>query len=298
MTAISPIAGRRDSGANVMQIQSAGQIILEEFTTAIDGLKGCVTPILGVNEKNHAVLVGSAVLLRVAGKSFLCTAQHVLDENASSTLYVDGPSKLEILEGTFWSSPTSEHDIAVLELTGSQSDFLQKYQPLDEHHIASQIQAQACKYAGMVGFPETKNRKIHGQNKLKGQAHLFGGMVIKITQERVHIKFDGKRMMDSKTRQRVTPPKPYGISGGAIFGVPMNGSAIEGAPHPQLLGITTDKRQESKEAFGSSIAIVMAVIRDAYKVVLPARLNPENVRANIAKTQVSPATDQQEHANE
>jgi hypothetical protein len=61
---------------------------------------GRVTPIFGVADKGHAALIGSAALI-VAGETCLGTAKHVLDENATSTLYIDGLSKLEILKGDF-----------------------------------------------------------------------------------------------------------------------------------------------------------------------------------------------------
>jgi hypothetical protein len=194
-----------------------------------------------------------------------------------------------VLEGDFWSSPANEHDIAVLKLTNAQVEDLKKYQPLAEDDIANQTQAEKCKYIDFVGFPETKNRKVHRQNKLKGLIQAFGGIAIDITPARVLMKFDSKRMIDAKTRQRVTPPDPQGMSGGAMFGVPVNVATIEGTPRPKLIGITTDRRSKSKEVSGPSMAIVMAIIREGYKLGLPQRLNPADIHIAVsaAKTRTN-----------
>ncbi len=60
-----------------MSIKPAGEILSGEFREAIDKLKGCVTPIFDVNDRK-AELLGSAILIQLAGETFLCTAKHVI----------------------------------------------------------------------------------------------------------------------------------------------------------------------------------------------------------------------------
>jgi hypothetical protein len=71
-------------------IKSAGEILINEVDEAVESLKRCVTPIFDVNEELEAELLGSAVLIEVGGEAFLCTAKHVIDGNACSTLYIHG----------------------------------------------------------------------------------------------------------------------------------------------------------------------------------------------------------------
>ncbi|MEO8558736.1 MAG: hypothetical protein ABI439_06710 [Rhodospirillales bacterium] len=74
------------STGNGPSVESTGQILIEKIREAIDALKGCVTPIFDVHDKNEAELVGSAILIELSGAAFLCTAQHVIAANATSTL--------------------------------------------------------------------------------------------------------------------------------------------------------------------------------------------------------------------
>ena len=62
-----------------------------------------------------------------------------------------------------------------------------------------------------------------------------------------------------------------------MFGVPVNAATIGGKPQPKLIGLSTDF-PDPNEVSGTNFAVVMAVIRDAYNVVLPFRLNPANIR--------------------
>lgn len=268
-----------------MKIKPAGQILIDEARQAIDALKGCVTPIYDVNDKLEAELLGSAVLIEVSGETFLCTAKHVIDDNKNSPLYIDGPTKFEVLEGDFYSS--KEHDVAVLKLTPTQKKMLKKYPPLGADHIANQDQAFDSKYAEFVGFPETKNKKVYRQNKIAGQMYAIGGMIIEVTSAKVRVSFDRKRNIDSVTRKPVTSPDPHGMSGGAIFGIAMNASTIKGAPRPKLIGISSHWLESSKEIFGPSIAVAIAIIREAWQIGIPAWLNPVNIKPKFVVTRPS-----------
>lgn len=264
-------------------IKSAGQIFIKESRQAIDVLKCCVTPIFDVNEQGEAELLGSAILIELAEAVFLCTAKHVIAANAASTLYIDAPTGLEILAGDFQTS--EEHDIAVLKLSPAQIELFQKYSPLQADHIGNQVQAEVCKYVEFIGFPASKNRKVYQRNEIAGLLHSNGCTVIEITPARVRVSFNRKRNIDAGTRQRVTAPDPHGMSSGAMFGVPMNAATLGGNPQPKLIGLSTDCPNPN-EVFGTNIAVVMAIVRDAWQTVLPPRLNPANIKATISVTPV------------
>jgi hypothetical protein len=271
-----------------MTIKPPVEILIAEARQAIDAFKGCVTPIFTVDEIK-ARLLGTAVLIEVVDECFLCTAKHVIDENKESTLYIDGPVNFEILHGDFYSS--QDHDVAVLRLTPVQKNTLKKYKPLAANDIANQLQAAASKYAEFVGFPETKNRKVFRQNRIAGEIYAIGGQVLQITSARVRVAFNPKRNIDAVTRLRVTSPDPRGMSGGAIFGVPVNDAAIKGKPRASLIGISTDWHKSSAQIFGPNIAIAMAIIKAAWHIALPPRLNPANIAVTVtrlARVEASP----------
>lgn len=267
-----------------MTIRPAGEIFSKEFQKAVDRHKGSVTPIFDVNDRSEAELLGSAVLIRLGGSVFLCTAKHVIDGNRNSTLYVSERNILVSFESDF--QTVGDHDVAVAQLNQKQIEQLSHFTPLEESSIATSKQIEESCFIELVGFPETKNRKAHGQNKIKGQIYGFGGTLIEATAERVRVKFGSKRAIEGKTRAQVTPPDPHGISGGAMFGIAMNEAAITGIPVPLLVGISTDL-PDSTEMFGTNIAIVLAILRDAYRVDLPPRLNPVHIKTQAGTTQNS-----------
>jgi hypothetical protein len=255
-------------------IRSGGQILIEEIEKAIEPLSGCVTAIIRPDDKLQPELFGSAVLIQVAAEVFLCTAKHVIDR-AGPSLFIDAPFRNEPLVGVFQSCP--EYDVSVLKLAPEQVVLFGKYPPLNADLIANHAEASACEYAQFVGFPVTKNRKRHGRSETKGLRYSNGCMIVDVSPTKVRLSFEKKHSILTGTRELAVAPDPHGMSGGAIFGVPIDGRAVQGEFKPKLIGILTDWPNE-REVFGANIAIVMAIIRDGYKVALPPRLNPSHVK--------------------
>lgn len=258
-------------------MRSVGEILADEIDAALNPLKECVIPIIAVNNRDQPALLGSAILIEVAGKVFLCTAKHVIDENAASCLYIDGPSKFEHFIGDFHGNDCL--DVAICQLSQEQIKRLSKYRPLESNCIASPIEIVAAQYSTMVGFPETKNRLVHGRNIISGLRYAASGAIIQSTLTKVRVSFKRKRMIDAKTRLPICAPEPHGMSGGAMFGVKINDAAIKGRPDLKLVGMMTDWPARGTEIFGPSMAIVMVIIRDVYNVPIPARLHVPTVRA-------------------
>jgi hypothetical protein len=172
---------------------------------------------------------------------------------------------------------TAGLDVAVLKVGPEQIATLKKYTALTSDHIAGSAEILAAQYVTLVGFPETKNRKVYRQNKIKGLVYSVGGMVIESTLEKVRVSFNEKRNIDAKTRVRA--PDPHGMSGGAMFGARVNAATIEGRPNPKLVGIMTDYPPQSNEIFGPSMAIVMAIAKAVWGTAIPAQLLAPGVRA-------------------
>lgn len=183
---------------------------------------------------------------------------------------------MELLEGDFYYS--AEHDVAVMKLSAEQANLLRKYVPLSAERIGGPADITTSQYVTLVGFPETKNRKIYQQNKIRGLRYSVGGMVKEATLVKIRVSFNIKRNIDAKTRERVRAPDPHGMSGGAMFGATVNSAVIEGKPIPKLIGIMTDWLDSANEIFGPSMAIPLAIVREAWAVKLPAHLQFETVR--------------------
>ena len=118
--------------------------------------------------------------------------------------------------------------------------------------------------------------------------YALGGTPIEITSTTVRVTFNRKRNIDAGSRRRVSAPELPGMSGGPMFGVPMDKGAIHGTPRAWLIGIATDQ-PSATEMFGTSISFVMAIIRDAWQTDLPTRLNPVHMKATLSVIRTSAA---------
>ena len=254
-------------------VQNAGQILAEQIEEAIRPLANCVTAVLRVDENNDVELVGSAVLIEVSGEVFFCTAKHVIDL-CTTGVFVDAPLKNEALNGNFITS--KEHDLVLLKLSPEQVKLFAKYRPLGVHFVGNHVDASQCKYAQFIGFPETKNRKRHGQIDTKGLIYSNGCSVTEVSVTKIRLAFERRHSVTTGSHEVLTAPHPHGMSGGGIFGVPVDLTALTHGFKPKLIGISTDWPKEG-EVFGTNIALVMAMIRDNYNVALPPGLNPTHI---------------------
>lgn len=251
-------------------IEQPSKLFIQEIRKAVNALLPCVTPLFHVMENGEPELLGSSVLVNISGNVLLCTAKHVL-ETATSSLYINGPSKLEVLTGNFHRS--KQHDIAVLKLTPEQVVTFRNYTPLSEDHIANKTQTMACHYVKFIGYPETRNRLNRIRRKFPNRIYAFGCTRLRITPEEVRFKFD-KHNMDATSHLRVRSPNPHGVSGGPIMGVSMSSeSTIKGTPYPRLIGIATDYPDKSNEVFGPTCALLLATIKEGWPLPISSRLD-------------------------
>jgi hypothetical protein len=264
----------------VMAIESAGRILVREIRQAAEALYNRVMPVYHINDKDEAALYGSAVLLRIGAHSFLATAKHVIDESTRSSLYVDGPSKLEPFEGDFFASP--DHDVAVLKLDPAQLDLLRKYQFLAQSDLVENAFISRCKYATSVGYPASKNKRFHDRPALRREIFSYSDANLTIAQNQLHVRFRKCKNVDALTGGIVSAPDPYGMSGGAMFGTEINDDAIRGHPHPHLIGILIEWHELHEKMVATPLWIVLAVIRDAYGITLPDRLAQPLIRTRSA----------------
>lgn len=238
-------------------VESAGKILVREIRQAVEGFYDRVA-LYHVNDKDEAALYGSSVLLRVADSPFLATAKHVIDESTRSSLYVDGPSDLEPLEGDFFASP--DQDVAVLKLNPDQLAVLGKYQFLEERDLADNSFVTGCKYAISVGYPGTKNKRFHDRNALRKQVFSYSGVNVTVGGNRLQLPFRKSKNVDALTEAIVSAPDPYGMSGGAMFGVEVNDDTIRGRAHPKLMGILIEWHEAQEKLVAMPLSVVLAVI--------------------------------------
>jgi hypothetical protein len=251
-------------------IETAGKILIREIRQAVEQLYTSVVPIYDVNEKEQPALLGSSVLLRIETDVFLSTAKHVIDANEHSSLHVSGPAKLEPLEGDFFAAP--ETDVAVMKLSTLQCDLLAKYKVLEEPQIADAAFVGQCTHASCVGYPGSKNKKIFSKRILRRKIYCFTGAHVASNAKYIVVPFRRRKNLDAITGAVVMAPDPHGMSGGAMFGVRLDDDVILGRPRPRFIGTLIEWDSSKNRLFATHSSIVLAIIRDAFKIELPRRL--------------------------
>jgi hypothetical protein len=252
-------------------IESAAKILLAEIGQAVKDLYENITPIFDVNDNKEAELNGSAVLFNIGDGAFLATAKHVLDANARSSLFIDADPDLQLLEGDFYA--TQEHDVAVLKLRLDQVRLLSKYKFLEVDQLGDALFAARCRYGSCVGYPASKNKKVFARRALKRHVFSYSSMGLTTSPTRIGVPFRKSKNIDALTGQLVTSPHPYGMSGGALYGVDVSSEGtMKGKPSPKLIGILIEWRQAENLIHATPLSIVLAIVRDAFGAPLPPRL--------------------------
>lgn len=67
-----------------------------------------------------------------------------------------------------------------------------------------------------------------------------------------------------------------------MFGTQINDDAIEGHPHPNLVGILIEWHEPAEKMVATPLPMVLAVVRDAFRVTLPDRLAQPFIRTRPA----------------
>lgn len=251
-------------------IEGAGKILTREIRETVEGFHNRIAPIYHVNDRGDAALFGSSVLLQIGADVFIATAKHVIDESTKSSLYLDGPTELEPLEGDFFACP--ERDVAVLKLNSDQVAILEKYRFLEEKYIATNDFISLAEYSVSVGYPASKTTRRHDKNELESQLFSYSNTSVEATNDIVQVPFRKRKNVDALTGAIVMAPKPHGMSGGPMFGVKIGERAIYGRPEPRLVGIIVEWEKHKQALLATPISIVLAVVRDAYSIALPQML--------------------------
>src|SRR5262245_54212803 len=91
-------------------------------------------PVYRETRKGTPELIGSAVLIQIADRRFICTAAHVLDERNGSNLYLPEGSMLQTFAAQFRVTqvPASgrrddKFDFAIAELVSENGDRFARY---------------------------------------------------------------------------------------------------------------------------------------------------------------------------
>jgi hypothetical protein len=259
-------------------IKTIKQVILDRLRECIaaaqDQYGAAVLPIYGSNSKGAPFQIGSCVLLRLDGESFLVTAAHVIDWHERASLYV-GQSQLEPIALDFivtnrvaGSRDRDKADVAIAKLP---ADFVAKLggakfitkSELSYADVKTKGQAFTC-----LGFPNSKNKKVD-RNKTIITAQMASVTGLRILpndlvrelrvsgDQHVFVKHNkySKDLVGTKVNSFSLP----GMSGGAVIdlGNVADPKNLTSKCNPRLAGILIEFHSKHEAIVGTRLAFIL-----------------------------------------
>jgi hypothetical protein len=214
----------------------------DHVNAEIARLRESVIPLLEENAKRRPVVVGSAILLEYDGRKMLVTAEHVMADAKGTLFFFDNTQTSRPLGGTFGVDLAA--DLAVKDLEPEEVAALSHRPFLQGDDLGTMDEVGSRFYGTAVGFPSTR-AKLLDRVTIDPRMLALSGIAKFADAEKIVLAFDKKQGVIEKD-QHVTPPDPPGMSGGALFGLPLDGFAVRPDTRAKLLGVSTHWRQKRK----------------------------------------------------
>ncbi|MEE3624116.1 hypothetical protein UCD39_08980 [Nitrospirillum sp. BR 11752] len=256
--------------------------LMQATNAAVEKLKPAVIPIYRRDCEGRIFSHGSAVLLRIDGRTFLCTALHVIDDpfEEGDTLLLDSEEGAFPLDSNFLVS--REYDVAIGPLNEEACRKLSYATALMPEDVAIPTKEDRVTgrftFAEVSGYPASRNRSRPRGIKIKRSNFSFGANIEQIDEAEIRISFNRRKKNDVRTGNSVTSPEPYGMSGGAIFGLRL---AKGENPEPKLIGISVAHDVKKSQVIGTNIGLVMEIIRGGWIGTLPSHLSTSIYNAEM-----------------
>jgi hypothetical protein len=224
---------------------------------AVERLRHSVIPIIGADARSRPYLVGSALVLMYKERKVLVTAEHVLSDNVKVPLFffgADGYSRP--FSGEF--AVSEVHDLAVKLLPPAEADAL-AHVPFIAEAVLGRVAAVGERfYASVAGYPATAAKR-KDKVTLDTPMEVYSNFATELVDGRISVVFDKEEGAVDKSGH-VNPRDAFGKSGGAIFGLPVDGAHIRPKETAKLVGVPTRWKQSQKRIEGSSIAVLSPLL--------------------------------------
>jgi hypothetical protein len=203
----------------------------------VDKLEGFTRAILRPAGPEVVEFVGSASLLNLAGRLYLLTAGHVLDQADDSTpLFLGASDRMLPIVGNASTSHTAhlKHrtddrlDLAVVALPTEYIAHFSDDEILSFANVDTKAEAVAERGFVFMGYPESKNRRPLRGGGLVIVPSLYSAICHEAPPKVYHelgapssdhllLAFDAKRMVSSQGVRRIAPAL-NGLSGAPVWG--------------------------------------------------------------------------------
>lgn len=252
---------------------------------------------------DHARLLGSGSLLRIAARQFLVTAGHVVDEVLEcevqrDDIYVpDLDGAFVPVVGRFVGDRTSRNDLAIVELGGETTDLLRsrRFLTLADTDLSTGVAAAGWYY--IHGYPYENATRGSSGGKFRAKAFTFGTRLYAGSTDSLRTYVPGLHVVLEVNAAGVvdgvgnagTPPASFqGISGSPLWRAFTYGTnpALWTPDHARVVAVetsVTDMGSGMTVVQGTRWFVVLEVLRHAYPDLEPAIAlhNPPRVRSTF-----------------
>lgn len=254
--------------------------INELAACAVERFRSAIRPIYGSSANGSAEHIGTCLALSIADKRYLLTAAHVIDWNATTSLYV-GNTELTLLSMDFLATMKpvgnrlhDHYDFAIGELSKDDIQSLDQVQYLKTEGISSSAIDSVGTVYTSIGYPNSKNKKADSAQKsvptqifnysntatehdaLKKKLQISGS-------DHIFIGFNPKYSKDMEGK-RINSIRLNGVSGGAVvnLGNLAKPEILAGTqtPAPKLAGLFIEFHKAEKIILATRIQTILAAI--------------------------------------
>lgn len=237
-----------------------------------------VRAIYGSDRNGRPSHIGSCVAIKHKEQYYIVTAQHVMEHNAETSLYIGGEDRLILIEGkvhsTLKDNSSIDLDLAIIPLSESVYRKIGDIYYLEEKDMVLRDLEEYEKYCLAIGYPNSKNKYnisnglnvisepfIYSSNiKTDEQVYRVTGTSSKY---QVLLDFCQKKSKD-ENNLFVNSTSARGVSGGGLF-------LIENMHDPRfflhelectgkLLGILTEYRKNHRVLVYTKVSVVINII--------------------------------------
>jgi hypothetical protein len=249
-------------------------------------LQEFLVPLYLPNERDKLQLLGSGILLRIAGRQFLITAAHVLDDaSPERPIYIPneerGDSPLQGIPCVTAIPEGGERrhdrlDIGVVEMHNATIGNLPGYEFLTVADIGmSERPVEGCTYS-LMGFPYTKNKPPYCTNHVRptlvtytttsADESLYQSMGSATdTSLLLHLKREDTMLAyGNRGKAPATAPHPKGMSGGAVWR--LEGVARQAGCNSvnKLVGVFIEYHKDHHVVVATKVDVVVDLIRHCW----------------------------------
>lgn len=236
--------------------------------------KNSTRPLFYVDDHHNPDHWGSCTLLKVSDRYFIVTAAHVLDAWINTSCYIPNDNGFyELKPLLLFATPLpytrnrddDKIDIGFVEIGVSDLPSGIKSQFIDINDVAVVDHREEKRWFAVIGHPLTKTHTDHSKQHVKVKKPFTFNSIqaSKDVQTRLGFPSDSlvlhfqQSKVFSDDLLRMQAPKPKGISGGAIWELPVVGNRHLTETKEKLVGIVIEHRGSENALIGTSMKRVL-----------------------------------------